>query len=101
VVRSQKLPIVLTIPNNGGKGLGLAITSKLVNAMDGTIYADSEEGEWVKFTVDFPFVDTCANVHGISKKLKSATVFHMHMVPEDVASFHAICDEFHVKTVQA
>jgi hypothetical protein len=67
--------------------------------MGGTIYADSEEGKWAKFTVDFPFVDTCSDVHGISKKLKSTTVFHVHTVPEDIASFHAICDEFHVKTV--
>jgi hypothetical protein len=83
----------------GGTGLGLAVTSKLVNAMGGIIYADSEEGEWAKFTVDFPFVDACADVHGISKKLKNVTVFHVHTVPEDVAHFNAICDGFHVTTV--
>jgi CheY-like chemotaxis protein len=67
--------------------------------MGGTIYADSEEGEWAKFTVKFPFVDACADVHGISKKLKNATVFHVHTVPEDVARFDAICREYRVKTV--
>ena len=83
----------------GGTGLGLTIASKLVNAMGGIIYADSEEGKWAKFTVEFPFVDACADVHGISKKLKNVTVFHVHTVPEDVAHFNAICDGFHVKTV--
>lgn len=38
----------------GGAGLGLAICSKLVNAMGGAIRLDSEAGQGATFTVDLP-----------------------------------------------
>jgi len=37
-----------------GSGLGLSITARLVNMMEGTIEVESEKGEGTTFTVAFP-----------------------------------------------
>jgi signal transduction histidine kinase/ActR/RegA family two-component response regulator len=59
----------------GGSGLGLAIATKLVYRLGGSISVESEEGNWSKFTIDFPFDDTPADIEGISARLKKATIF--------------------------
>lgn len=38
----------------GGAGLGLAMVKKIVQMHDGTVKMDSEEGKWVKVTLDLP-----------------------------------------------
>jgi signal transduction histidine kinase/FixJ family two-component response regulator len=59
----------------GGSGLGLAISTKLVYRLGGSISVESEEGNWSKFTIDFPFDDTPADIEDISARLKKATIF--------------------------
>jgi signal transduction histidine kinase len=39
-----------------GSGLGLAVTKRLVNRMDGTIDVDTAEGEGTCFTIALPRV---------------------------------------------
>jgi len=39
----------------GGTGLGLPITAKLVEKLNGRIAVKSEVGKWSEFTVEFPF----------------------------------------------
>lgn len=58
----------------GGTGLGLAITRKLVVGLRGIISVDSVEGEWAKFTVDLPLIDTPSDTAALSNELEDVTV---------------------------
>ena len=44
----------------GGTGLGLAITRRLVNLMDGRLWAESEAGRGSRFSVELPLASTSA-----------------------------------------
>jgi hypothetical protein len=83
----------------GGTGLGLVITSRLVIALGGARFVDSEEGEWVKFAVSFPFADARVDAHGTSKRLKNATIYLIHTDPSVIARFNAICHRYEAKSV--
>ena len=50
-----------TVPGSGhrrGAGLGLAVVSRVVDAMEGTIGIDSEVGSGTTFTIELPLVET-------------------------------------------
>jgi hypothetical protein len=79
----------------------LAITSKLVTGLGGSISVDSEKGKWAKFTVEFPLVDACADAHGISKQLKNATICLVGSVEPRVDDhFDLVCRRFQVDTLK-
>jgi len=59
----------------GGTGLGLPITSKLVQGLGGTIGVSSEKGKWCEFVVDLPFLgQESVDVEGIADRMADTTV---------------------------
>jgi CheY-like chemotaxis protein len=67
----------------GGTGLGLAVTSKLINSLRGRIAVDSQEGEWTQFTVDLPYADAPVEASQLTQRLSNVTV---HLVDDDNAN---------------
>eukprot|EP00934_Nitzschia_sp_Nitz4_P003244 Nitzschia sp. Nitz4//scaffold256_size27904//19844//23755//NITZ4_008172-RA/size27904-augustus-gene-0.6-mRNA-1//-1//CDS//3329544420//3234//frame0 len=59
----------------GGIGLGLAISKKLVQAMDGKISVNSEYGNWTQFLVELPFHGERVDLTKLSANLKDTTIF--------------------------
>lgn len=59
----------------GGTGLGLAITAKLVHGLGGSIFVDSEEGQWSRFTVDLPFGETPVDPTKLTENLQNVIIF--------------------------
>ena len=61
----------------GGTGLGLPITAKLVEKLNGRIAVKSEVEKWTEFTVEFPFHGqevTCAELECQRARLDHTTV---------------------------
>jgi signal transduction histidine kinase/CheY-like chemotaxis protein len=58
----------------GGTGLGLAVTSKLIKSLGGSVSVDSELGKWSAFTVDLPFRDTPVDIQQLARRLKDTRI---------------------------
>ncbi len=60
----------------GGTGLGLAVTSRLVKNLGGSISVRSELGKWAEFIVDFPMLHRIMDdIDSYVETLKSMIVF--------------------------
>jgi CheY-like chemotaxis protein len=67
----------------GGTGLGLAVTSKLVASMGGTITVDSAVGEWSEFTFDLPFHDVPVDIEQLCTRLSDTSIL---LVDDDAST---------------
>lgn len=81
----------------GGTGLGLAITAKLVKALGGRISVDSVEGEWTKFTVDFPIKEEPADINNLAMKLSDTTACLVCGNENTQTRIKGYFDEFHAE----
>ena len=64
---------------------GLAITSKLVNRLGGTISVESKRWNWSKFTIDFPFNESHVDVMGMSERFQHTSIFLVSNSDEEEA----------------
>ena len=74
----------------GGTGLGLSISKKLCKMMDGTIYAQSEEGKGATFVVELFNIDISSVV--VSKELDKQLSFNIHSIIFDRAKILIVDD---------
>ena len=83
-----------TTRNYGGTGLGLAISRRLVELMDGHIWADSEPGRGSRFHVEIPYTPVVPDAGGPepTKPLRARRVLVIddHPTGRDVLRMHLI-----------
>ena len=88
-----------TLQVYGGTGLGLPITTKLVQAMGGSISVDSEKGSWSEFTVDLPFQDARVNMDKASSSLRNKTILLVDRDEDNVRRLEEIFAQYTVECI--
>lgn len=83
-------------------GLGLSITSKLVERLGGTISVDSEEGKFAEFTVDLPFAGERVDTDALKEKLSTISFVLVEPGQESASDEHVLeCSPFRPDVVSA